>query len=902
MYDGGLYYRVPNGWELVVYTGVTATPVVMEDTVRVSAMAFQGSDVQMVTLPYTVAAVGHKAFYECDSLKTLVFQSYDAPVMEEEFDPNYYDTYEHIPGSGDYGTYTDYDGNEVSIVGQDIVPFFMWNATGGMYSNVFYGANFVDYVGYVENKLTMVRPVNGVGYENYILNHYFDLRIMGAAAADKVTVAAINAIKAIPERVTLNHRDLVAAARAAYSKIATLEQQSLVSNYNVLLAAEQRIKALSAEEEEGTTNEGDSCEKKEPVNLTWLWILLIFLANDAILLWGIWARKKGYLTKAYMKDFFKKLPGRIVRFVKSLPGRIVRFVKAIPGFVKSLPGRCKRAAKAFIRFCKKVPGYLKTAGKAIAKVAKTAGKAIAKVAKAAWAGILALVALIAAKVKKTETPAEEAPVEETPAEEIPAEEAPIEIVEAPVEETPAEEIPADETPAPVAKPKKSINFGMIKLIAWIAAAAVALGGLVWVLASMDLGGKSVYDEYDAKGYTVAIKFDANGGQFGENGNTTSFVDTFNPVELANGGDVANIALLDPTDSRRGTSYNVNRAKYMLAGWYVNRQQTGTDESGNPIYTYSDQWDFATRRIPVPADGYYTSADPVLTLYAVWVPLFEVQFYDRANPDQPLKTKEFNPNDGVDLTIPQWDKNTGKMNMYQFPSVSGKTFDKVYYDVAGLKPVEGDKAVHNGSVNGATGMAENAVLKLYVDYVEGEWYHIYSAEQLTKNINLNGNYVLHADLDFANLSWPAAFTTGTFNGTIQGNGHVIKNVSVIQKNYQKPASGLFGTLGAKASLSDLSFEGITYTLQSGTRAANPAFGLFAGTLSGEATIENVTVKGTLQIDSAAASTLKGDVAIGLLCGVGDDSVITYEITCEAVGDAADTVKITEEDGAVTVTFN
>ena len=892
VYDGGLYYRVPNGWEMVVYTGVSATPVVMEDTVRVSAMAFSGTEVQMVTLPYTVAAVGHKAFYECDSLKTLVFQSYDAPVMEEEFDPTYYETYDHIPGSGDYGTYTDYDGNEVAIVGQNIVPYFMWNATGGMYSNVFYGANFVDYVGYVEQKLTMVRPVNGVGYDNYILNHYFDLRIMGAAAADKVTVAAINAIKAIPERVTLNHRDLVEAARAAYSKIATLEQQSLVSNYNVLLSAEQRIKALSAEQEGDGTTDDDTGEKKEPANLTWLWILLIFLANDAILLWGIWAYKKGYLTKEHMKEFFKKLPGRIVRFFKKLPGRILRFFK-------KLPGRCKRAAKAFIRFCKKVPGYLKRAAKAVIKAAKVA-----------WAGVLALVAWIAAKCKKKAPAAEEAPVEEVPVEDALAEETPAEEVlaeETPAEETPVEEVlaeetPAEETPAPAKKAKKPFNFGLIKLIAWIAAAAVALGGLVWLLSSLKLGS-TVYDEYDAKGYTVAVRFDANGGQFGENANTTSFVDTFNPVELADGGDVANIALLDPTDSRRGDGvYNVQRAKYMLAGWFVNRQQTGTDEKGNPIYSYSEPWDFDTRRLPVPVDGYYTSSDPVLTLYAVWVPLFEVQFYDRANPDgEPLKVKEFNPNDGIDLTIPQWDKETGKMAMGQFPTVKGKTFDKVYYDAAGLKPVEGDAAVHSGTVNTVTGQAENAVLKLYIDYTEGEWYHIYSAEQLTKNINLNGHYVLHADLDFANLTWPAAFTTGTFSGSIEGNGHVIKNVSVLQKNYQKAAYGLFGTLGADANLKDVSFEGITYTLQSGTRATAPAFGLFAGTLSGDATIENVTVKGTLQIDSAAAATLKGDVAIGLLCGVGDDSVITYEIACEAVGDAADTVKITEEDGTVTVEF-
>ena len=77
----------------------------------------------------------------------------------------------------------------------------------------------------------MVRPVNGQGYENYIYNHYFDLRVMGAAAADRVTLSANNAIKLIPERVSLNDRAVVEAARAAYNKIATTEQQALVSNY-----------------------------------------------------------------------------------------------------------------------------------------------------------------------------------------------------------------------------------------------------------------------------------------------------------------------------------------------------------------------------------------------------------------------------------------------------------------------------------------------------------------------------------------------------------------------------------------------------------------------------------------------------------------------------------------------
>ena len=928
VYDGGLYYRVPKGWEMVVYTGVATTPVVMEDTVRVGSMAFTGATVQMVTLPYTVAAVGHKAFYECEKLNTVVFQSYNAPILEEAFDPAYYESYEHIPGAGDYGTYTDYEGNEVAIVGEGIVPYFIWNATGGMYSNVFYGANFVDYVGYVGEKLNMVRPVNGVGYENYIFDHYFDLRIMGAAAADLVTIAAINAIKQIPERVTLTHRALVEAARAAYNKIATLEQQSLVSNYDVLLTAEQRIKALSAadEEDEGTTDE-DTGEKKETVNLTWLWILLLFLANDAIILWALWAYKKGYFTKAYLKEFFKKLPDRIARFFKKLPGRLARFFKKLPGrtvrFFKKLPGRLVKVGKAIAAFSVKVgkaiAAFSVKVGKAIAAFSVKVGKAIACGAKALWAAILALVALIAAKCKKNapaaveETPVEEIPTEEVPAEEISTEEAPAEEIAAPVaaeipdetpvvaEEIPAEEIPVEETPAeeeipaekPAPKAKKPFNKDLLKLIAWIAAGAVALGGLVWLLATMDMGGNDPYKEYDAKGYTVAIKFDANGGQFGDNVNTTSVVDTFNPTELAAGSDVAQIALLDPSDSRRGAnnSFAVKRAKYVLAGWYA------MDDQGNPY----KQWNFDSDRVPVPVNGNYTSADPVLTLYAVWVPLFEVEFYDIKNPSEPLKVKEFNPNDGIDLTIPTWDESTGKMNMHQFPSVSGKTFNKVYYDAAGQQPVEGDKAVHSGKVNAATGTAENAVLKLYVDYTEGDWYHIYSAEQLAKNINLNGHYVLYADLDFSKVSWPAAFTTGNFNGSIEGNGHTIKNVTILQKNFQKPSCGLFGAVTSSASMSDVTFENITFTLQSGTRVTDAAFGLFAGNLAKDATLTNVTVKGTLQIDSAAKTTLKADCPVGLLCGVGKHSGVTYDIECEAVGDAADSVKITEKDGQITVEF-
>ena len=80
------------------------------------------------------------------------------------------------------------------------------------------------------------------------MGQYFDLTLEGAAAADDVTLAAIKAINNIPDRVVYEDRDIVAAARAAYDKIATIAQQALVTNYDKLLQAEQRVLALTPEE------------------------------------------------------------------------------------------------------------------------------------------------------------------------------------------------------------------------------------------------------------------------------------------------------------------------------------------------------------------------------------------------------------------------------------------------------------------------------------------------------------------------------------------------------------------------------------------------------------------------------------------------------------------------------
>ena len=240
--DGSIYRVVPNGYELIAFAGTDRNVTLPEGTVRISAMAFAGSDATNVILPKTLRAIGHKAFFACNSLNTVTFTSYEAPILEEEYDESYYGSLEHIPATGDY-EFTDYKDDQIVFHGIEIVPYFMWNAASNP-SNVYYGATFVDYIGYNDKSLVMIKPVNGQHYDTFIMDQYFGTSVSGAAAADAITQAAIDAINRIPEKLTLDDKALVVAARAAYDLITSLEQRALVTNYLRLTQAENTIADL----------------------------------------------------------------------------------------------------------------------------------------------------------------------------------------------------------------------------------------------------------------------------------------------------------------------------------------------------------------------------------------------------------------------------------------------------------------------------------------------------------------------------------------------------------------------------------------------------------------------------------------------------------------------------------
>ncbi len=411
--------------------------------------------------------------------------------------------------------------------------------------------------------------------------------------------------------------------------------------------------------------------------------------------------------------------------------------------------------------------------------------------------------------------------------------------------------------------------------------------------------KTPYEINDGDGYNVSVKFDANGGIFTTN--TPVIVDSYNISEMQLTNGYAQIPLIAPDNALRGNdAFTAINNGYFLAGWYAKKTET-LDENGNPCVVYGDRWDFDQDVLSVDASKDHTASEPVLTLYAAWVPLFEIHFYDLATGEF-LETLSFDPGAADEISVPKWDEETGTIEMFDFPQRSGYTFAGVYYDAAGTQSVETAAVNHPGTVDYTNGMAKNHSLSLYVDYTEGEWYRIYNVEQFLKNASVSGSYEIYADLDFAGQIWPTSMMYGNFTGSIRGNGHTFKNITLEQTNNSKVNAGLFGYLTETAAISDLTLENVTFTIKAGTRVTGASFGVFAGTVSEQALITNVQIlSSTLQIDTSCYFGTE-DYVIGLVSGMGDPGIDYSDIACTVVGDNPENVTLTVSGSTVTLQFH
>ena len=752
--NGSIYCTVPYGLELTTYVGLDKdgnsldknNVMIDERTVRITAMAFVGSDITRVTLPHALNSIGHKAFYECDKLGLVIFKSYEAPILEEEFDQKLYDDFNNIPAHGNYelSYWEDSNGDGkldnqkvINAEGIGLVPYYMWNVTSSKYNNVYYGANFVDHIGHIGannrkyanmGNLIMVAPSNGVYYDTFILDRYFSSTISGAVAADDVTLEAIAAINRLPERVTLEDEYLVIAARNAYNKISSVEQQALVTEYlQKLVTAENLIKAYKNSAATDTEDTPDTVEKAKDGVKTALIILSIIEGVEII---GVSVAAAVWFIMKRRKTFRENL---------------------------AIVGRRHTVS-----------------------------------------------------VKKPKTEIKEA--EESD-----------EDIESRLRDY---EKRLEESTARHEKRRKIRNIVVSVVLLALVIAAVAF---ITTKCSKDT---SPYQGYADKGYTVSVKYDANGGIFTTN--TSTLVDTYSLNSLPTHESGAKvITLVDPASEARGNqAYQAVRVGYHLAGWYTEKTEL-KDEGGNVIgYTYSGKWNFESSKYAINADAEYDPESPVLTLYAAWVPSFTYEFYsvDGNGNTTLLGTKDMNPMESTEITLPAYNAESGTVDIGDFPFLQSNTYSDVFTNTECTDRISTATISHTGTFNIDTAAVENTVMKIYCKLLDGIHVRVDSADKLINNANLDGIYTIEGDLDFSGKYWPEIFTEGNFRGKIIGNGHTIKNVTVTQSDNSSAVFGLFGQISEDATIENLTFENITLNVKAGSRVNEPKIGIIAGVIA------------------------------------------------------------------------
>lgn len=460
------------------------------------------------------------------------------------------------------------------------------------------------------------------------------------------------------------------------------------------------------------------------------------------------------------------------------------------------------------------------------------------------------------------------------------------------------------------KMNKKIKSTVIKICA--AALVLLAAGCFTACSKWD----TPYKTLDKSGYTVSVRFDANGGSFAGSPEEVYVIDVFNINNMKEDADGNRTTpLISPDDPvREDKAFGISKNGYYFAGWYSSRtprvddQGNALDEYGvqtvisgkNQGYTYAGRWDFDKDLLKVdPSEIPESSEKNVLTLYAAWIPYTVYEIY---TPDENGNYSLSETVSAIELKLPEWNEKTGKLTLGKFPEIKGKTLDKIYYDKECTQEVTG--AV-KGEVDYESGTSLTQSVKLYTTWRDGDWYRITQADQLYKINDLEGHYIIAADLDFSRKMWPSAFTTGAFKGSItsvDGNIYKISNVSVVQNNgISTMTGGLFGKLDASASITNVTFENISYTISSGSNKTDATFGLLAGTVASETNLENVSVSGKLVIEDSCYAP--NNYIIGLLFGRGYNGQIDISsIECEYDENSTKiTVEVDKQTGEVTLTF-
>ena len=222
--DGVLYSKDERGYTLKCYPNAKSDLefAIAEGTVRIEAYAFMNNDhLTKVTLPASLKYIGDFAFYSCDSLNTVVFKSYYAPVLEGSL----------------MGTLPEINVDTVgNITGFDILYKYDYEFAieGRMYYSLLY-RQFKDAIGTANaTGMVAVIPENNSGYDALTYKAYFDIsEETSGLTAGKYAIAFNEAVAKLPENIDRFDKLLMDDAIVAYNALEKRAEEKMFVDASV---------------------------------------------------------------------------------------------------------------------------------------------------------------------------------------------------------------------------------------------------------------------------------------------------------------------------------------------------------------------------------------------------------------------------------------------------------------------------------------------------------------------------------------------------------------------------------------------------------------------------------------------------------------------------------------------
>jgi hypothetical protein len=390
--------------------------------------------------------------------------------------------------------------------------------------------------------------------------------------------------------------------------------------------------------------------------------------------------------------------------------------------------------------------------------------------------------------------------------------------------------------------KLKINLLIIFIITFLTA----------LLAGCSVGRESWEDTlkgYDAYGQSVT--YYANEGKFENSLYEKS-------VYYVAGSNVFNIGVDSSSQNR-----NVTRNNYVLAGW----EYAELDDEGNPVYQDAENAEaygmVKSSGVAVDFDTLTIEANQKLYLVAKWTPDYRIEYILVSDLDISIKNSVTDADGNTsetttiyksgDTILEQLFGTFTSTTLYadkKMPTAEGSTFVQLYADAECTIEI-------SGTVEKPTDTsAENP--KVYAKYISGEWTVVKDAVGVVSmfgGLNSATKYYISNDIDCTGKSASLIVAAKKTLATVEGNGHTLSNLTFNVSASAGLTYSIFGTLGATASLKDLTLKDITYSSTIRTGSVN-YYIVYADALEG-AEAQNVVIDGvTVSISGPDTVTING----------------------------------------------